>query len=227
MSTFVTMNCTRFDFPTARDIEINGVKFGKISPKSERGVIKSLVIEGRIFKCYTGTYLETIEETIYIGINEYDTYKKESKFNIYIQESNNNPKKILVEATTNIGVKYLKKLAKAFPNRISYTTISFDFRKIVTISDVGSLWFKDNDQNVNSKGYFGSDIELNTDVDNAITNDTATYVSVNMDVGGISRALGFSKKGAIVVRNNIPGNAEGTQYLIAVCQIFQLLGVAN
>lgn len=227
MSTFVTMNCTKFEFPNALDIKIKEVEFGKIAPIFERGVIKSLVIEGKIFKCYKGTYLETIKETIYIGAHEYDTYKKKSEFNIYIQESINIAKKILIEITTDIGVKYLKNLAKAFPNKISYTTISFDFRKIVTISDVGSLWFKDDDQNVNSKGYFGSDIELNTDVDNAITNDTATYVSVNMDVGGISRALGFSKKGAVVVRNNIPGNAEGTQYLIAVCQIFQLLGVAN
>lgn len=225
MRTFVTMNCTNFHFPTNQEIIINDILFGKIAPVIERGTIKTLTIEGRVFRCYEGVYLEIIEERIYIGSDEYDSYRKESRFNIYIHEQHNQPRKILVETNTKVGVKYLKKLAKAFPQNISYSTISFNFRTIVTISDVGNLWFRDDDQNVNSKGYYGTDIELNPDVDNAITNDTATYVSVDMDVANVTRALGFSKKGAVVLRNNIPGNEDGTQYLVVLCQIFQLLNI--
>lgn len=187
---------------------------GSIAPTG-----KTLAIAGDILQSYTCTYNVLISEDIlakdmtsgnFIPTEE---YKKSNTFSAYYDQT----KKILYLLTpSTISKGFIKSLTDAYLNKIgNLTKHDFDFAKIASFEDgARGIYFNvDDDTDVDSKHFFGSGVQDNAEVIEALDKNNATYLMAKLDVNNKQRTIGFSKKGTLVIYSKPDTGEEEKDYL--------------
>ena len=181
--------------------------FGSISP-SDPSDDKN--VNGTVFKQFTGTLFNRVEENIDVEIDDtirhLSVYQKTESFVIFYSEKK---ELLLIFAGTKQAKTFVDQLQKNYPEDISLKTVDFKFPDISTDSvNNKALFFNVDDDHLDSMAAFGDDVDQNSSVSTAIDEKRATYLMAQMDIGNTSYTLGFSKKSALVIYQKL--NSQGT-----------------
>lgn len=198
MKSYTLRRVTNFNLNADHPIVIGAVNYGNISkvPNSSK------IINRKSFELYQCSFLETLVEDIIVDGEVIEEYQKSKSFFLYYCQASN---LILVETSTNIAKSFLKKLSDAYNDRVDLSLVRFDFNSIKTNSPgVKGVYFNvEDDADVDSKAFFGSDVDNNNEANSAIAEENATYLIVSKDIAGTNRTIGFSQKSAIVLYNKV------------------------
>lgn len=192
--------CTKFDISEddgSLAIKHKGTDVGSISNPGD-----SRIISGTTFKIFDCNFYRTFEEQIILNDGSVvESYKKSENFRLYLSEHDNI---LFVPGATNTMKVFLKDLQVSYPDKIEMFLIDFNFNTIRSNQSVTKgIWFKVQDDIVDSKAFFGDEVDHNDEANNALNNENATYLISQIDIAGVERTIGFSKKGAIVSYNAI------------------------
>ncbi|MBC6348778.1 hypothetical protein [Lactobacillus melliventris] len=170
---------------------------GTISPSEN-----TLTISKNTFKEYSCTYNFIVKEDILVSVNDdfipVSEYQHTNSFKaFYCKEKN----LFFVFAPSSICRGFIKSLKSTYSEEVDISNpIKFPFDKIKTYEkSARGLYFNVDDDTVTSKHFFGTGVEQNDEAVEAIDKNRATYLMAKIDVSGISRTIGFSKKGALVM----------------------------
>jgi len=188
---------SQFDFNDSVSFP-NGT--GSIAPAG-----KTLTISGDVLQPFTCTYNVTVQEDILVkdmttgAFIPTDEYKKSTTFSTFYDRTKDN---LFVVAPSVISKGFMKELESNYNSKMGKATVyDFDFTKISMFEDgAPGIYFNvDDDTDVNTKHFFGSGVQDNDEVIEAIDKDNATYLIAKLDVNGKQRTIGFSKKGTLVM----------------------------
>lgn len=186
----------KFDLASNHPVTKSDKIIGNISYEAN----SSLVIDNTSFQKYTCTFFETFKDSIIVDGTPYTEYQKSSTFSIYYSK---NKKLLLAETSTNIAKTFLNALETNYGSDVVLSLIDFDFNKIRgNESNVKGLYFNvDGDAEIDSKAFFGNEIDGNSEAQDALDSENATYLMIALDIANFERTIGFSKKSAIVLYN--------------------------
>ena len=199
MHSFTLRHVKYFDFSDEQSYQLKDKEkeYGSISklPNQSRNV------NGITFEIYQCRFLETITEEIIIDGEIKNEYQKAKKFNLFYSRNEN---LLILETSTVIAKNFLKRLLDLYPKNTDLKAFQFDFEQIkIQTSTVKGIYFNvDDDNSVDSKAFFGNDVDRNDEANEAIVHKNATYLIINLDVANKNRTIGFSQKSAIVLYNN-------------------------
>lgn len=156
------------------------------------------------YKCkFNHQFTEEIVVEVDTGIYTVTNYKKVKNFDLFYSKKNN---LLFFIAPNKVVNAFCKKLDKDLT--ITIHNYTFDFLNIVVLQNSTKVVnFKVEDIHIDNKTFNGVDVENNDEVREALVNDKATYMVLNMDVANEPRSIGFSKKGIIVIQNKIYATA--------------------
>ncbi|EMF0437421.1 hypothetical protein [Enterococcus hirae] len=175
---------------------------GTIEPANETQLIDNIDFD--IYKCEF--YKDKTMDIIVDG-TPYSEFKEINSFKIY---HSNDSKLLIAKEGLLICTPFLKYLAKSNPDLVEYSSIDFDFVKIVrNRALVDQVWFGTTDQHARTKGFNGTRVNKNKEAMAAISDGKATYIKVQIDVASngknLKRTVGFSKKsGIVIIKKNDP-----------------------
>ncbi|KAF0339740.1 hypothetical protein [Pediococcus acidilactici] len=183
-------------------IQHKGTDVGNISNPGD-----SRIISGTAFKIFDCNFYRTFEEQIILNDGSVvDSYKKSENFRLYLSESEHI---LFVPGATSTIRAFLKDLQTSYPDKIELSLVNFNFNAIRSNESITKgVWFKVQDDIVDSKAFFGDEVDQNDEANNALNNEDATYIISQFDIAGVERTIGFSKKGAIVSYNYIAATPE-------------------
>lgn len=206
MRSLTIRNFHRFNVDENLPIVKNGTPVGGISPAG-----KTFVMEGVTFNVYSCSYFVSFNETIMVRNPEEDTYftvdnyQKSENFVLYTVPDEN---LIFVDAPTSVAKTFLTALTNQYPERINTSVYDFDFSVIGQYQNSAkAIYFSVDDIAIDNKIFFGNGVDQDAEAVQAIDNESATYLMVEIDLRQRARTIGFSKKGAIVIYN-IPNDLE-------------------
>ncbi|WP_279619604.1 hypothetical protein [Pediococcus pentosaceus] len=192
-----------------------GQQAGTIANVDDTRVISSTTFH--IFDC---TYFRVINERIILDDGTvHEHYKKADTFRLYYSDKSNI---FFVPGATGTVKAFLKDLSTQYPDRFDFKNYHFEFNKIRTAHAlIKGVWFKVNDDLVDSKAFFGDEVDRDAEANDALDSEKGTYLISQMDVAGTERTIGFSQKSAIVVYNTIRATEETPlPYLQTVFDVF-------
>lgn len=213
--------CQEFDLsPDEGTLTINhkGQRAGTIANVDDTRVISNTVF--RIFDC---TFFKTINDHIILDDGTtYDHYQKANTFHLYYSEQEH---LFFVPGATNTIKTFLKALIKQYPEKFNYQNYHFDFNRIRTTNTlVKGVWFKVDGGSVDSKAFFGDEVDQDDEANEALDAENGTYLIAQMDIATIERTIGFSQKSAIVIYNTItPTDEVPLPYLQTVFDAFLII----
>lgn len=208
MKSYTLRQATQFNLTDNHPIVVDGNNYGSISkiPNSSR------IINRKTMQPFQCTYLETLTEDIIVDGNLYPEYQKSKSFFLYYCESEN---LLFVETSTSIAKNFLKRLGESHPTRVQLQLFKFDFNTIrINSPSVKGLYFNvEDDIDVDSKAFFGNDVDNNNEANTAISEENATYLMISKDIASVNRTIGFSQKSAIVIYNKVNPDNEYLQLI--------------
>lgn len=198
MRSYTLRTVNTFNLNGNHPIVIGSVNYGNISKVTNA----SKVINGKSFELYQCSFLETLVEDIIVDGEVIEEYQKSKSFFLYYCEKSS---LILVETSTNIAKSFLKKLSDAYKDRVNLSLVRFNFNKIkINSPGIKGVYFNvEDDADVDSKAFFGNDVDNNNEASTAIEDENATYLIISKDIAGVNRTIGFSQKSAIVLYNKV------------------------
>lgn len=214
-------NCTNFDFEEGHDIHIqdkHGNNSGNLIKTGD-----TVIISNNAFSVFDCSYFKNIDDHIILEDGTtVEHYKKSTNFKLYYSS---HAHLIFAAGSTNTTKKFLNDLVISVPDQVALAKFNFDFDSIrQSTALVKGVWFKVQDENVDSKAFFGDDVDQNDEVNIAIGNEDGTYLIVQMDVGAQERTIGFSKKSTIVIYNTIAPTPESPYpYLQIAFDIYSII----
>lgn len=199
MKSITVYNCTTFNVDETISVMQDENIIGTITPKGDELTINRLG-----FQPYNCTYSITVEEAIlardattgtYIPAEE---YKKSTEFPAFYQPSNH---LLFVLIPNPIAKEFTKALTSSYPNRFAgFVPMEFDFHEVSIFQNrAKGIYFNVDDTTVDSKHFFGTDVNQDNEVTEAINHEQATYLIAQLDVAGSERTIGFGRKGNIVL----------------------------
>lgn len=159
------------------------------------------VIDNVKFKIYDCKFYKDKNSDIIVDGTPYSKFQEVNPFKLYHSKE----KKLLIaDVGLEICSSFFKYLEKSNPSIVSYSTINFDFIKIVQNKAlVDQIWFGTSDVHAKTKGFNGTMVNKNKEAMKAIRDGKATYIKVQIDVASnnknLKRTVGFSKKSGIVI----------------------------
>ncbi|EEI25816.1 hypothetical protein [Lentilactobacillus hilgardii] len=179
----------------------------------------TLTISNDILQPFTCTYNITVNEDILVKDMETgkfvptDEYKKSTTFPAFYDQT----KGILfLMAPSIISKGFMKELINSYGPKLATSGVyDFDFTKIsrFEVRASGIYFNVDDDTDVDTKHFFGSGVQDNDEVIDAIDKDNATYLMAKIDVDGEQRTIGFSKKGTLVIYSKLNDDGVEQPYL--------------
>ncbi len=207
MRSLTIRTINRFDIDENLPILKNGNPVGSISPTG-----RTFIMEGITFNVYSCSYFVSFNETIMVRTPEEDTYftvdsyQKSENFELYTIPNRN---LLFVDAPTGTSKTFLTALTQQYPDKIDTEIYCFDFPVIGQYqNNAKAIYFSVDDDAIDNKIFFGNGVDQDDEAVQAIDNENATYLMVEIDLRQRARTIGFSKKGAIVIYN-IPNDLEG------------------
>lgn len=194
MSSYSVRLCPSFNITTETIIKYKTVdtKVGKITPLTNTKLVNNIS-----FKTFDCEFYRNVNNDISINGERFTEYQEVKKFRLYYSQTK---QLILVESNVDVGASFLKLLSQQ--ENITMTREDFNFIKIAQNNTlVHQIWFTTDGEHVRSKGFNGIQVNMDDEAKQAILDDKATYIKVDIDVSGIKRTIGFSKKSAIVIIN--------------------------
>ncbi|RHW48446.1 hypothetical protein [Lactobacillus bombicola] len=197
MKSLTLYKVNKLDIDDSVSLVQDKITIGTISPNEN-----TLTISKNIFKEFSCTYNSIIKEDILALIDNelipVDEYQHTNSFKAFYCEEKN---LFFVFAPSSICKGFIKALESTYSKEVNIPNpIQFPFNKIKKYEkSARGLYFNVNDDTVTSKHFFGAGVEQNDEAVEAIDENRATYLMAKIDVSGISRTIGFSKKGALVM----------------------------
>ncbi|MEK1457981.1 hypothetical protein [Limosilactobacillus fermentum] len=210
--------CNKFDLsPEDNTLPIThkGQQAGTISNADDTRIISNTVFH--IFYC---TYFRVINDRIILDDGTiHEHYKKADTFRLYYSKKSN---VFFVPGATGTIKTFLKDLSTEYPDRFNFENYHFEFNQIRTANIlVKGVWFKVDDDLVDSKAFFGEEVDRDAEANDALDAENGTYLISQMDVAGVERTIGFSQKSVIVIYNTIqPTDEIPLPYLQTVFDAF-------
>lgn len=197
MSTYLFRRINHFNIPDTLDFnngQTSTVPYGSIQLVDE-----SITIGNQRWSIYKATQTKIHNDLIYIDDIPYESYESRNSFIIYV-----NPNKSLLIAigTTKLVNSFLNKLNSVCDDVDIYTP-NFDFDLISTrLAKVNAVWMKtENNPQVSTEALMGPGVMHDNRTNDAINANRATYLKTLIDIDARERAIGFSKKGSIILIN--------------------------
>ncbi|WP_313265680.1 hypothetical protein [Enterococcus sp.] len=197
---------TNFNIEDTLPLIKGGEPIGTISNTN-----RTFVMEGNVFNIYNCSYFLSIKDTIMVkptedeGFITVDFYKKSQTFDLYVVQNENI---LFVDAPTTLSKSFLSTLSNQYPERVSTHIFDFDFSILGQYqNNAKAIYFSVDDDAIDNKIFFGNGVDRDDEAVQAIDNENATYLMVEIDLRQRARTIGFSKKGAIVVYNT-PNDLE-------------------
>lgn len=209
MKSYTLRKVVNFNLNADHPIVIDSINYGNIAKVPNA----SKIINGKSFELYQCSFLETLVEDIIVDGEVIEEYQKSKSFFLYYCQQEN---LILIETSTNIAKSFLKKLSDAYKDRVELKLFKFNFNSIKTNAPgVKGVYFNvEDDADVDSKAFFGNDVDNNNEASTAIADENATYLIISKDIAGTNRTIGFSQKSAIVLYNKVNGESGYLQLVI-------------
>lgn len=227
MQPITVRKVTNFDITSTLSITKNNSNFGIITPmsNSEDKVLQG----GQIFHSFTGTLFNQIEDDIDVEIDNQihhvTSYQRPESFTIFYSETSH---LLLIFAGTRQSKIFIDQLQKNYADKVSVNSIDFDFTNISSDSvNNKALFFNVDDSHLDSMAAFGDEVEQNSSVSSAIDGRRATYLMAQMDIGGTSYTLGFSKKSALVIYQKLNETGTDNPYLQLAMDILNTIHALN
>ena len=202
MQSLTLKRVNKFDITQSLSISDDNNEIGTIVPDSP----KTLTVESRIFRVFNATFMETINESIFVlndddelqAINE---YKRSEAFKIFYDQTD----KILYStAPSAISRSFFRALQHTEPKKVELLSFDFDFKKIQTkLNSTRGIAFTTEDEGVQKKRFTGDNVDANQEAGEALTDDTATFLIGKMDVLQKERTIGFTKAGALLMYSSL------------------------
>lgn len=204
---------SKFNVTQPLSITKGDKNFGSIAPSLDSSDEKT--INGTVFKQFTGTLFNRVEENIDVEIDDtirhLSEYQKTESFLLFYSEKK---KLLLIFTGTKQAKTFVDQLQKNYPDDISLNPIDFKFPDISTDSvNNKALFFNVDDDHLDSMAAFGDEVDQNSSVSTAIDEKRATYLMAQMDIGTKSYTLGFSKKSALVIYQKLDSKGTDNPYL--------------
>lgn len=210
--------CTKFNLNPDEDtlpVSHKGESTGTIINADDTRTISNSIFH--VFDC---TFYKNFDEKIILddGTVE-DHFKKATNFRLYYSDKK---QILLVPGPTNTTKTFLKDLADSYPERFDYKKFHFDFTQISQSNSlVKGIWFKVDDELIDSKAFFGDEVDQDDEASAALNSENGTYLITQLDIAGVERTIGFSQKSAIVVYNTIaPTDAMPLPYLQTIFDVY-------
>lgn len=209
MKSYTLRKVNNFSLNANHPIDVGTMNYGNISKVPH----SSKIINRKAFQVYQCSFLETLVEDIIVAGVIVEEYQKSKSFYLYYCQEES---LMLVETSTNIAKSFLKRLSDAYPDSVNLSLVRFNFNSIKTNAPgVKGVYFNvEDDADVDSKAFFGNDVDNNNEASTAIAEENATYLIISKDIAGINRTIGFSQKSAIVLYNRVDGDNGYLQLVV-------------
>lgn len=199
MKSLTLQNCSKFIVNNSLTLLNGEIKVGEIVSAG------SIIIEKESFKSYDCELFITVNEDILVRdiqngeLFPVAQYKKGTKFKCYYSE---NKKLLFIDAPTAISKRFLKVFKENHSEKIECSRYDIDFGRVGEFTTTArGIYFQVDEEQVDRKNFFGTGVDQNAEVAQAISEEQATYLLAEIDLEGKSRTIGFSKKGALVIYN--------------------------
>lgn len=202
MQSLTLKNATKFTINQAVSISDDQNEIGTIAPDTPR----TLTVESRIFEVFNATFMETIQESIFVlnddaelqAVNE---YKRSESFKVFYDTADH----ILYStAPSLISRNFFKALQKTIPQDVEISNFDFDFQKIQRrLNSTRGIAFTTEEEGVQKKRFTGDNVEANQEAGEALLDDTTTFLIGKMDVLRRERTIGFTKSGALLMYSSL------------------------
>lgn len=199
MKSYSVRTCSSFNITSSTIIKYKTVNrnVGKITPLTD-----TILVNNISFKVFDCELYRKISKSISVkGETDeeyYDEYQEIREFKLYYSQSK---QLVLVETNIEDGRMFLRYLSQQ-ETEVIIRPVNFEFTKISQNDTlVHQIWFTTDGEHVKSKGFTGIQVNMDVEANQAILDNKATYIKVDIDVSSIKRTIGFSKKSAIVIIN--------------------------
>ncbi len=200
MNSFAIRKCTKFNINKITEFNrgpTSNNPVGKITPTNE-----IVTLNNQKYKKFNCEQYKNKNNEIIVDGTPHLEYKEVTRFETYYCKDNN-----LLILNTAIGdaATFLKYLKQAQEQEIDLNKIDFQFNTITKQAGVlmDQIWFNTSDKHAKTKAFNGIEVNKNKEAQQAINNQKATYIKVQMDVASnnnnFKRTIGFSKKSGIVI----------------------------
>lgn len=212
MNSFALRHCTNFNIKSTIEFNRGATSkhlAGKISPTS-----KTITLNNQIYKVFDCEQYKNKNNEIIVDGTPHSEYKEVTRFETYYCKDKN----ILI-LNTAIGDArtFLKYLEIDQEQNINLSKINFQFNTITKQPGVlmDQIWFNTPDKHAKTKSFNGVEVNKNREAQDAINNQKATYIKVQMDVASnnktTARTVGFSKKSGIVLVQKNDANIDSSE----------------
>ncbi|WP_341636568.1 hypothetical protein [Staphylococcus casei] len=212
MNSFALRHCTNFNIRFTIEFNRGATSkylAGKISPTS-----KTITLNNQIYKVFDCEQYKNKNNEIIVDGTPHSEYKEVIRFETYYCKDKN-----LLILNTAIGDArtFLKYLEIDQEQNINLSKINFQFNIITKQPGVlmDQIWFNTPDKHAKTKSFNGVEVNKNREAKEAINNQKATYIKVQMDVASnnktTARTVGFSKKSGIVLVQKNDANIDSSE----------------
>ncbi|EGP5215536.1 hypothetical protein CUM63_13045 [Enterococcus faecium] len=222
MQSLTIKKATKFEIELPLSISNEMNEIGTISPDNP----KTITVESRVLKVYNATFIETINESIFIlndddELQAYNEYKKSEAFKIYYDATD---KVLYSTAPSSISKNFLKALEGMQPDKIQIHPFNFDFQKIQTkLNSTRGISFITEDEGVQKKRFTGNNVDANQEAGDALNDETATFLIGKMDVLNKERTVGFTKAGALLMYSSLKDITNENPFLNVARAIIKII----
>lgn len=222
MQSLTLKRVQKFDISQPISLSDDNNVLGTIAPDSP----KTLTVESRIIKVFNATFMETINESIFVlnddaelqAINE---YKRSEVFKVFYDTTD---KVLYSTAPSAISRNFFKTLEETEPSKVKLSNFIFDFKTIQTkLNSTRGIAFTTEEEGVQKKRFTGDNVEANQEAGEALTDDTATFLIGKMDILQKERTIGFTKAGALLMYSSLNDIDNENPFLNAARAIIKII----
>lgn len=174
----------------------------------------TFTISGHTLQIYNCKFSKDVNEEISVLVDEdymeLNNYKKKFDFKMYYCPA---LQLIFSDSTTPITKSFFKALDATPEIQLEYSVPHFDLDHICNqFIQTKGMGFSSDDEGINSKALYGSDVTSNDEATAALENDISNRVMGSLKIAGVPYTIMFSQSGSIVAFSKLPNNIEAKEY---------------